>query len=321
MLLRHPTTRKSLCSPALLLLLTLPAFLNAQTQTPPPAPTQSQPATTTDKPACPDQFSFRACIRRARLYGVVLFMLAAMLGCRTPSSDWNGTWKLNAAKSSLQGPLITISISADGEYRYSDGLVSTTFRCDGKYRPIGNDRTQACVKSSAMTLDRTRMENGVKTNTYHWELSSDGKILTATATALNPSGPVIMGRLVAARVSGFNDFSGEWRDTNFLQRRAQMKLRIDSRYLHLGYPSAGEYVDAPLDGADAEMKGPGALVGTTYSVLAGGRRELLMLGKRDGKSFTQDLLKLSDDRRVIIDTWVNPAQTTDKGTLVYEREE
>ncbi len=55
MLLRHLTTRKSLFSPALLLLLTLPAF----SQTPPPAPTQSQQQspTTTDKPACPDQFT------------------------------------------------------------------------------------------------------------------------------------------------------------------------------------------------------------------------------------------------------------------------
>jgi hypothetical protein len=259
------------------------------------------------------------CMRKARFYWVVLLILAVISGCRTPSSDWSGTWKLNASKSTYQGPVITISISANGEYRYFDGLVNNTFRCDGEYRPIGNNRTQACVKSSATTLDRTRIENGVKTNTYHWELSSGGKIFTATATALHPSGPVIMGQLVASRMSGSNDFSGEWQDTSFLQRRAELTLRLESRYLHISYPSVGDYVDAPLDGADAAMYGPDAPTGTTYTVRAAGRRELLILGKRNGKAFTQDLLKLSDDRKAIIDSCVNPSRPADKATLVYEK--
>ena len=43
---------------------------------------------------------------------------------------------------------------------------------------------------NATTLDLTRKENGAKTNAYHWELSADGRVLTATATAFRPSGPV-----------------------------------------------------------------------------------------------------------------------------------
>jgi hypothetical protein len=35
------------------------------------------------------------------------------LSCRAPSPDWNGAWKLNPSKSSFQGPIFTISISAD----------------------------------------------------------------------------------------------------------------------------------------------------------------------------------------------------------------
>ena len=81
-------------------------------------------------------------------------VLTSACNLQQPSMDWNGTWKLNASKSSVQGQVITISVSADGEYRSDDGFVSTTFRCDGKYRPIGNNRTQACVKSSATTLNK-----------------------------------------------------------------------------------------------------------------------------------------------------------------------
>ncbi len=133
---------------------------------------------------------------------VVFCALVAALGCRTPSPDWNGTWKFNPTKSNFQGPILAISISADGEYRYDDGSSSFTFRCDGEDRPIGKNRTRACVKNSATVLDLTQKENGVKTNAYHWELSDGGKILTSTATAFPPSGPVITMQIVASRMSG-----------------------------------------------------------------------------------------------------------------------
>jgi hypothetical protein len=113
-------------------------------------------------------------MRKARFGCLVFCVLAVISGCEPPYVEWSGRWKLNPSKSSFQGPVLTISISADGEYRLDDGTTTTTFRCDGQYRPMGNNRTQNCVKSSATTLDRTRKENGVKTNTYHWELSEGG---------------------------------------------------------------------------------------------------------------------------------------------------
>ena len=258
-------------------------------------------------------------MRRAWLSWVVFCGLAATLGCRAPSADWNGTWKLNPSKGSFQGPVVTISISADGDYRYDDGASSFAFRCDGKDRSIGNNRTQACVKVSATTLDVTRKENGAKTNAYHWELSPDGNVLTATASAFPPSGPVKTSKIVAARVSGSNGFAGQWRDTSYLQRHADMILSLDSRTLHLRYPSAGQYVDAPLNGVDAAVHGPHAPEGMTYSVRLARRREIHTLTKRSGKALLQGSLVLSDDGRVITDSWWNPSRPTDKGMLVYEK--
>ena len=253
-------------------------------------------------------------------FGWVIFCaLAAALGCRARYPDWNGTWKMNPAKSNFQGPVLSISISADGEYRYDDGRSSLTFRCDGKDRPVGKNRTQACVRSNATTLDLTRKENGVKTNAYHWELSAGGKVLTFTATAFRPSGPVITGQVFASRMSGSNDFAGQWRDTSYLQRHADMTLRLDNQTLHIGYPSAGQYIDAPLDGVDAAVHGPHAPEGTTYAVRLVGQREFRTLTKRNGKVLLQGSLELSDDGRVITESWWNPEQPTGKGTLVYER--
>ena len=104
-------------------------------------------------------------MRNATLGCIIFCALPAMFGCRPPSKDWNRAWKMDVQTSRLQSHAMTILISPDGEYRTDDGFVKNTFRSDGVYRPIGNNRTQACVKSGATTLDMTRMENGVKVNT------------------------------------------------------------------------------------------------------------------------------------------------------------
>lgn len=246
-------------------------------------------------------------------------LAATLVGCRAPSPDWNGTWTLNPSKSSFQGPILTISISADGEYRYDDGSSSFTFRCDGKDRQIGKNRTQACVKGSATTLDLTRKENGAKTNAYHWELSSGGKVLTSTATAFFPGGSVIAMQIVASRMSGSNDFAGQWQDTSYLQRHADMTLGLDSQALHIGYPSAGQYIDAPFDGVYSLDHGPHAPEGMSHTARLVGKREIVTLAKSNGKVLTQGSLELSADGRTITESWWNPDRPTDKATFVYEK--
>ncbi|HKH97813.1 MAG TPA: hypothetical protein VJ999_01790 [Candidatus Sulfotelmatobacter sp.] len=141
----------------------------------------------------------------------------------------------------------------------------------------------------------------------------------STATTFRPSGPVTTGQMVASRISGSNDFAGQWRNTRYLQQHADLTLRLDSKTLHISYPSAGQYVDAPFDGVDAAVHGPHAPEGMTYTARLVGRREIHTLTKRNGKALTQGSLELSDDGRVITESWWNPGQPTDKGTFVYEK--
>jgi len=241
------------------------------------------------------------------------------LGCRAPSPDWNGTWKANPLKSSFQGPLFTISISADGEYRYDDGSSSFTFRCDGKDRPIEKNRTQACVKSTSTVLDLTQKENGAKTSANHWELSTDGMVFTATATAFRPSGPATEAQVVASRVSGSNGFAGQWRDTSYLVQHADMTLRLDGQTLHIGYSNAGQYIDARLDGIDAAVNGPHAPEGVIYEAWLVGQRKILVLTKHNRKALTQGSFELSGDGRIITESWWTPGRPTGMATLVYEK--
>lgn len=184
---------------------------------------------------------------------------------------------------------------------------------------MGKNRTRACVNSSPNVLDLTLKENGVKTTATHWELSSGGKVLMWTTTAFRASGPVITDQFVASRISGSNDFNGQWRDTTYLRQHADLTLRLDSQTLHIGYPGAGQYFDAPFDGTESAVYGPHAPEGMTCSVRIAGRRKISTLMRGNSKGLTQGSLELSDDGRTITESWWNPDQPNDKGTLIYEK--
>jgi len=260
-------------------------------------------------------------MRKAGFGWVVFCALAAVtLGCRAPAPDWNGTWKLNPSKSNFQGTVFKVSISASGEFRVDTGTSSFTFRCDGKYRPVGESRTEACVKRSTNALDLVRKESGVKTNAYHWELSDGGKVLRSTETVLRPSGPVIGIKIVASRLSGSGGFAGCWRDTGYLQQHATMTLRLDTQTLRVVYPNGGQYIDAPLNGADAPVCGPHAPGGVTWAIKRTRQREFVVLTKRNGRVLTQGSLQLSNNGKTLTDSWWSPSRPNDKATLVYDRE-
>jgi hypothetical protein len=251
---------------------------------------------------------------------IFLALSLTLVGCRTPSSDWNGTWKLNTSKSSFQGPVFTITISPSGEYHYDDGNSDVSIVCDGKDRPLRPGVTRSCAKRSPSTLDIIRKENGVETSESRWELSDDGSVFTVTATEIRPTGPVVTNQTVSSRVSGSGDFAGQWRQTSYLQKHDVLTLSLNGEVLKIAYPNAGQYVDAPLDGADTPVRGPHAPDGTSYSVRVAGGREFLVVIKRNGKILTQGSLQLSGDGGAVTDSWGDPQGAAAEGSLVYERE-
>lgn len=210
-------------------------------------------------------------------------------------------------------------MSSNGDYSYDGGGSRFTIHCDGKNRSIGENRTQTCVRTGATILDLISYRSGLKEKTSHWELSSDAKILTVTGTEFRPDGQVVDQRLVASRVSGSNDFAGRWRDTSYLQQHAEMTLRLDGQALHIRFPNAGQYIDAPVDGTEGALHGPHALEGTTYKARMANKRQIVTEARRNGKTLTQGSFELSDDGRVLTESWWNPGRPTDKGTLVYEK--
>lgn len=227
--------------------------------------------------------------------------------------------ELDFSQSTFQSSQVTITVSPDGEYRDDDGVVST-FRCDGKYRQIGQHREENCVQISASELDRNVLENGIKTKTYHWKMVDGGKILTSTAIKLGPDGPSVIGQLVLSRMYGSNDFAGEWQNATPLKQDAEMTLRLNDQFLHLGYPNAEQFVDVPLDGAEATAYGSNASAGVTFAGKKIGKRKYLLVGSTSGRPYKRETLELSDDGRTITVSWSNADKPVPSATLVYEKQ-
>jgi hypothetical protein len=120
-------------------------------------------------------------------------------------------------------------------------------------------------------------------------------------------------------LSGSDGFAGQWRDMSYLQRHAEMTLKLDSQALHISYPNGEQYIDATFNGVDTAVYGPRAPEGMTYTAQLVGNREILTLAKRNGKAHLQGSLELSEDGRVITESWWSPDRPTDKGRFVYEK--
>jgi hypothetical protein len=248
----------------------------------------------------------------------VLCALIAFQGCQAPSQEWSGTWKLNPAKSSYQGRIMTISILANSEYRFEE-KTSQTIRCDGKVQSVENGRTLVCFKNGIGVLDITAMKDGTKTRVTHDEVSADGRVLTTTANEFRPDGTATISPIVFSRLSGSDGLAGQWLDTTFLQRHTDMLLRLDKQFLHVDYSNVGQQFDAPLDGDEAPIRGHGVLDGGTFALQRDGPRGFLTTTKVHDKIYNSGSMKLSSDGRTITVSWWNPGSPDVIQTFVYDK--
>lgn len=244
----------------------------------------------------------------------------AALGCSGASPVWDGTWKLNESKSSIPGPSFLITISPAGEYHYDNGTYSYSFRCDGKEYSTRPNRTISCLQTSAFVIDTTSKENGAKVATAHWELSADGKMLSIKGTSVQADGSVKPREIAYSRTSASIGFAGGWSNTKRLESRPQLLLALNERSLHIAFSESGQYIDAPLDGSDAPMHGPGVPQGLTMAIRPHGPQEFLTLKKVGGQIINQGSLRLSADGRTLVEESWGPGTPDQKATLVYKKQ-
>jgi hypothetical protein len=255
------------------------------------------------------------------ILSLVALLANTTVYCQGEPNAWNGTWKLNHAKSELSGPTFIITISPEGEFQMTTANLSYKFYCDGKYRPLIGHRSLACLKTSKTSLDISEKEDERLVGTVHRELSPDGKGLTQITTRVNQKRPQAPVKKMFVRFSKSTGFAGAWKDINELDGPPQiMVTMLANSTLRLSFPREKQYTDAKLDGSDAPTHGIANGARITLSVTPEEPQKLLTLQKLNGVVLNAGNLILSSDGRSITEETWKPDAPKVKSRLVYEKQ-
>jgi hypothetical protein len=250
---------------------------------------------------------------------VVIVTGASSDGAFGQTNAWNGTWRLNQAKSRLGGPTFTIAVLPGGGFKITTRNISYTLICDGKYRPVGQ-RNLACTEGTLTTMDVAERDGGRAVNTVHREVSPDGKSLIQTISTVEEHGSGKSTQKVFTRTSKPSGLAGEWIDPKELERLPQeLVTAVNGTTFHLGFPVEQQYADMKLDGAEAPIHGTYSGVRATLSVKAETGQRLLIVEKLNGAVMTNGTLILSSDGRSITEETWKPGAPKIKTRLVYEK--
>ncbi len=247
--------------------------------------------------------------------------VVAITGCRGPSRDWNGTWKLDPAKSDIPGPSFVVSITRDGMYQSGGGGSIANFRCDGRGYPSMEILMFFCTQKDSSDLELTVLKNGSKSSTAHWKLSADGKVLTVDGSEFQADGSATKNENRYTRTSGSAGFAGGWRNVIPLRGVAAIRqIRVERNMLHEAFPEKQTHIDAFIDGTDTAIVGPRVSPGASISILEHPPLEFDFASKVKGRVVSVGTMRLSGDGRLLTETYWPPGRPSDKAVLVYEKQ-
>ena len=253
-----------------------------------------------------------------RLYCVCALALAAA-PCVAAGPSWDGTWKLNPAKSKMTGSTVTISQNGN-MYGVDTGSFKFSFACDGKDYHVLPDRTIACTGGgNAYTL--VWKINGKVLSTTKRTISADGKTLTDVDSGKRPDGTAYTDHETDTRVGGGSGMAGTWKSTVVKNSAPSIFiLKVNGDVLHFEDPGYKSVSDAKLDGTPAEIKGPTAPAGLMVSNKYDGPSKVLTIVTLNGKELGRDVMTLSADGKTITDVSWTPGKESEKQTYVYEKQ-
>jgi hypothetical protein len=265
---------------------------------------------------------FRECIaarvgRTVRGICIVLTLIPTV-SCRAASPDWKGTWKLDPAHSDIPGPTIVVSISPDGMWHNSGDW---NFRCDGKEYQATDILTVYCTQVNNSDVEITAFKNGSKVVASHWELSSDGKVLSIKSSSFHDDGSVKVKDSRYARISGSIGFGGGWKNVNPLEAIPSIRqISLQGHTLHQSIPEKGMYIDVALDGTDAVIHGPLSSPEGSIALKERSPREFSATMKMHGKIVSVGYWRISADGHSLTDSYWAPSSPKEKAVLVYEKQ-
>jgi hypothetical protein len=254
-----------------------------------------------------------------KLYCVWAALALIAAPCLAAGKSWDGTWKLDPAKSKMTGSTVIITQN-DNMYTLDTGSFKFSFGCDGKDYHVLPDRTISCTGSgnSYMLVGKI---NGKVQSTVKRTISADGKTLTDVTTGTRPDGTAYTDHETDTRVGSGSGMAGTWKETAIKNSAPGVfVLKVNGDVLHYENPGYKDVSDSKLDGTPGPIKGPTAPAGLMVSNKSDGPNKVLSIVTLDGKELGRDVMTLSPDGKTITDVSWTPGKESEKQTYVYEKQ-
>lgn len=251
---------------------------------------------------------------------VSLILAGAAVPALALAGPFDGTWKLDTARSKFTGDTITYN-KTDTGYHYSNGsTVSYNFAVDGKDYPTIPGRTVAWTKAPDGSFDVVAKANGKVVSKAHRTVSRIGRTMTTTYTEYRPDGTTVHETDTYTRVTGGTGLPGEWRDTKVQASSETMKIATSAGgHFEIGFPAFKETISGRADGSPATVKGPTIPPGASAAYKADGPQKWSYTISLGGKVFGLGVMSVSADGKTLTrKSWL-PGKESEAAMQVYSK--
>jgi hypothetical protein len=253
-----------------------------------------------------------------RTTGAVAAALLAPVLLLAQQPHFDGTWKLNLAKSHLSGSTYTLAKKPSGMWHYSGGGFDADFDLTGK---------EYTMPSGASIIGK---EAGPKS----WELSfrmggkpisrsrvtQKGDSLMWVSDITSPDGKSVQQTSTDTRISGGPGFAGKWKAGTPSGGATTLKISMQgTNGITMETPEYQQEVKGSFSGKDYPVMQAGQASKFTNTFAKSGPGTLRIGTKLNGKPFGVDVYRLSDDGKTLTDESTAVA-TGEKTKAVFDRE-
>jgi hypothetical protein len=233
-------------------------------------------------------------------------------------SPWNGTWKIDPARSQLAGDTFTYSKGPGNLLHFSDGVVAFDFAADGKEYKAAYDRTTVWTAAGPNAWDTVSKANGKVLRKTHQALSPDGKTLTIHQEGTRADGSTFDGEDVYMRQGAGEGLIGTWKSikagTSSVPQIFIISVPAPGK-VHVEVPDMKGAVDGKADGSDLPVTGDGNLpAGMTVSYKFLTPSKLKYVIKVNGKEDEEGVQTLAADGKSFTDVSWSPGKEDEKQT-------
>jgi hypothetical protein len=255
-------------------------------------------------------------LMRTCCVGAVALLAPAVLLAQQPHFD--GTWKLNLAKSQLSGPTYSLDKKPSGVWHYSGGGFDADFDLTGKEytMPSGASIIGKAVGPKSWDLSFRMGGKPISRSTVTLKENS----LVWVSDITSPEGKTVQQTSTDTRISGGPGFAGKWKSGTPTGGSTTLKIAMQGTDgITTEVPEYQQAVKGSFDGKDYPVMQAGQASKFTNAFAKSGPNTLKISTKLNGKPFAVDVYRLSSDGKVLTDESTTVA-TKEKTKAVFDRQ-